>query len=140
MCFVDDQEHETSSAVEVRESGAKLGKETGKAKGRLGLEGDQDLMVEGGGRQVRIGEVDDGVDVRVEGVGKGAESGGLASADVAGDESGEAFLEGEREATLDFAVTARRVEVLAGDGLGEGGGVEAVEIIESSHRFHSPSS
>jgi hypothetical protein len=138
MRFVDDQEHETTPAVEVREGSAKLGEETSKAEGRFGLEGEQDLMVEGRGRQVRVGEVDDGVDIRVEGMGKGAESGRLASADIAGDESGEALLEGEREAALDFAVTARGVKVSTGDGPGERGRVEAVEIIESSHRFHSP--
>ena len=71
-------------------------------------------------------------------MGKGAEGSGLAGADVAGDEGGEAFLEGEGEASLDFAVAARGVKVLAGDGPGERGGIEAVEIIESSHRFHSP--
>jgi len=138
MRFVDDQEHETPPAVEVREGSAKLGEETDEAKGRFGLESEQGLMVESGGRQVRIGEVDDGVDIRVERVGKGAESGGLASADIAGDESGEALLESEREAALDFTVAARGVKVLAGDGPGERGRVEAVEIIESSHRFHSP--
>jgi len=138
MGFVDDQEHKTPPAVEVREGGAKLGEETDEAKGRFGLESEQGLMVESGGRQVRIGEVDDGVDIRVEGVGKGAESGGLASADIAGDEGREVLLEGEGEAALDFAVATRRVKVLAGDGPGERGGAEAVEIIESSHRFHSP--
>ena len=51
-------------------------------------------MVEGGGGQVGIGEVDDGVEVAVEGVGEGAEGGGLAGADVAGDERREALLEG----------------------------------------------
>jgi len=138
MRFVDDQEHETTPAVEVREGGAKLREETDEAKGGLGLEGEQGLMVESGGRQVRIGEVDDGVDIRIERVGKGAESGGLTSTDVAGDEGGEALLEGEGEAALDLAVTARRIKVLAGDGSGERGRVEAVEIIQSSHRFHSP--
>jgi len=138
VSLVDDEEGESALAVEVGESSAKLGEETGKAEGRLGLEGEQDLMVEGGGRQVRIGEIDDGIEVAVEGVGKGAEGSGLASADIAGDESGEALLESEREAALDFTVAARGVKVLAGDGPGERGRVEAVEIIESSHRFHSP--
>ena len=61
MSLVDDEEGEAALAVEVRESSAKLGEETSKAESRLGLEGEQDPMVEGGGRQVRIGEIDDGV-------------------------------------------------------------------------------
>jgi len=129
MRFVDDQEYETTPAVEVREGGAKLGEETDEAKGRFGLESEQGLMVESGGRQVGVGEVDNGIDIRVERVGKGAESGRLASADVAGDEGGVTLLEGEREAALDLAVAAGGVKVLAGDGSGERGGVEAVEII-----------
>ena len=88
-----------------------MGEEAGKAKGRLGPEGEQDLMIEGGGRQVRIGEVDDGVEVAVEGVGEGAKSSRLAGADIAGDEGGKTFLEGKGEAALDLLVAARGKEI-----------------------------
>jgi len=111
VSLVDDEEGEAALAGEVREGGAELGEETGEAEGRLGLEGEQDLMVEGRGRQVRIGEVDDGVEVAVEGVGEGAEGSGLAGADVAGDESGETLLEGKGQAALDLLVAARGKEV-----------------------------
>jgi hypothetical protein len=48
-----------------------LRQQAGEAESGLGLEGEQDLMVEGGGGEVGIGEVDDGVEVAVEGVGEG---------------------------------------------------------------------
>jgi hypothetical protein len=129
MSFVDDQEHETSLAGEIGESGTELRQELGKGVGRLGLEGEEDLTIEGSDGEVRVGEVDDGVEVVVERMGESAEGSGLAGADVAGDESGETLLESEREAALDFAVAARRVKVWAGDGPGERGRVESVGII-----------
>lgn len=138
MGFVDDQEHETSLACEIGESGTELRQELGKGVGRLGLEGEEDLTIEGGDGEVRVGEVDDGVEVVVERMGESAESGGLAGADVAGDESGETLLESEREAALDLAVTARGVKVSTGDRSGERGRVETVGIIQSSHCFLSP--
>jgi hypothetical protein len=55
VSLVDDEKDEATLAGEVRESGAELGEKTGKAEGRFGLEGEQDLMVEGDGRQMRIG-------------------------------------------------------------------------------------
>jgi hypothetical protein len=95
-------------------------------------------VVEGDGGEVRVGEVNDGEEVAVEGVSEGAESGGLAGADVAGDESGKALLEGEGEAALDLLVAAGGEEVGAGDRLGEGRGSEAIEIIQSSHGKGTP--
>jgi hypothetical protein len=133
VSFVDDEKSEAALAGEVREGSAELGEETGEAEGRLGLEGEQDLMVEGRGRQVRIGEVDDGVEVAVEGVGEGAQSGRLAGADVAGDEGRETFLEGKGKAALDLLVATRGKEVWARDGLGERGSAEAVKVIEGGH-------
>ena len=73
MGLVDDEEGEAAFAGAVGEGGAKLREETGEAEGRLGLQGKQDLVVKGGDGEVGVGEVDDGVDVAVEGVGKGAE-------------------------------------------------------------------
>ena len=95
-------------------------------------------MVEGSGGQVRIGEVDDGVEVAVEGVSEGAQGGGLAGADIAGDESGKTLLEGKGEAALYFLVATRGKEVWARDGLGERGSAEAVEVIQGGHCHRSP--
>jgi hypothetical protein len=56
-----------------------LGEETPEAKGRLDLQADQDLAVEGRGRQGGVGEIDDAIDVAVEGVGEGAKGGSTQS-------------------------------------------------------------
>jgi hypothetical protein len=104
-----------------------------KVVGGLGLQGEEDLAIEGGDGQVGVGEIDEGKEIAVEGVSKGAQSGGLAGTDVTGDESGKALLQGKGEATLDFSVVPRGEQVLAGDGLGEGSAVEAVELIECGH-------
>jgi hypothetical protein len=138
MGLVDDEEDEAAFAGQVGEGGAELGKETGKAKGWFDLEGEEELAVEGGDGEMRIGEIDNGEEVGVEGVGKGAKGSGLAGADVAGDEGRETFLESEGEAALDLAVGAGGEEVSAGDGLGEGGGGEAIEIMECGHRLDPP--
>jgi hypothetical protein len=115
-----------------------LGEAAAEAKGRLDLQANQDLAIEGRDREVGVGEIDDAINVAVEGVGEGAESGGLAGADVTGDEGREALLEGEGEAALDLLMAAGGVEVLGGDGFGERGSVEAVEVIESDHWTCSP--
>jgi hypothetical protein len=117
--------------VELREkmSEAELG---------LSLEGQQDLAIEGRDGEVRVGEIDDAIDVAVEGVSEGAQGGGFAGTDVTGDEGREALLEGEGEAALDLLMAAGRVKVLGGDGFGEGGLTEAVEVIESDHWTCSP--
>jgi hypothetical protein len=133
MGFVDDEEDEAALAGEVGEGDTELREEAREAKGRFDLEGQENLAIEGGDGEVGVGEVDDGVDIGVEGVGEGADGGGLAGADVPGDESGEALLEGEGEAALDFLVTARGEQVAAGDGLGERGRDEAVAVSEGGH-------
>jgi hypothetical protein len=115
-----------------------LGEETAEAKGRLDLQADQNLAVEGRGRHGGVGEIDDAIDIAVEGVGEGAKGGGFAGADVTGDEGREALLKSEGEAALDLLVAARGVEVLSGDRLGERGLVEAVDVIESDHRMSPP--
>ena len=136
--FVDDEQDVAALAGQVVEGGAELREEAHKAEGRLDLEGEEDLAVEGGDAQVGIGEIDDGVEVAVEGLGEGADGGGFAGADVAGDESGETLLEGKGEAALDLAVAAGRDRGSGGDGLGERGGGEAVKVIEAVIVVRSP--
>jgi hypothetical protein len=132
--LVDDEESEATFASQVGESDAELGEETSEAEGRLDLESEEELAVEGGDREVRVGEIDDGKEAGVEGMGESAEGSGLAGADVTGDESGETFLESKGKAALNLAVAAGGEEVSSGDGLGEGSEREAIEIIECSHR------
>ena len=58
MRFVDDEEDGAALTGQFGERGAQLREEAGEAESGLGLEGEQDLVVESGGGQVRIGEVD----------------------------------------------------------------------------------
>jgi hypothetical protein len=138
MALVDDEEDETAFAGEVSQGGLQLGLELEEVVGGFDLESEEDEAVEGRDGEKRVGEIDDVVDVAVEGLSEGAEGGGLASADIAGDEGREALLEGEGEAALGLLMAAGGEEVLGGDGLGEGGVIEAVDIIESDHRTWSP--
>ena len=91
------------------------------------------MGVEGGGLEIGIGQVDEGMEVAVQGMGKGAQGGGFAGADIAGDEGGQPFLEGKSQPTLNFLVAAGRKEVLGGDGATERGLFETIIIIEAGH-------
>jgi hypothetical protein len=136
--FIDDEEDVAALAGQVVESGAELGEETHKAESGLNLQGEEDFAIKGGDAEVGVREVDDGIEIAVESLGEGADGGGFAGADVAGDESGETVLEGEGQAALDFTVTARGIEVLGGDRFGEGCVGEGVTVIEAGHRSFSP--
>jgi hypothetical protein len=104
MSFVDDEENETALAGQVVEGGAELRQEAHETEGWFDLESEEDLTVEGRDAQVGIGEVDDGIEIAVEGLSESTDSGGLTSADVAGKEGRKAFLEGESQTALSFAV------------------------------------
>jgi hypothetical protein len=138
MSFIDDEEDVAALAGQVVEGRAELWEETHKAESGLNLESEQDLTVECRDTQVRIGEIDHGIEVAVEGLSEGAHGGRFAGADVAGDESGETVLEGEGQAALYLTVAARGIEVLGGDRLGKGRVGESVKVIEAGHGRFSP--
>jgi hypothetical protein len=73
----------------------------------------------------------------VQGMSKGAQGSRFAGADITGDESGQAFLQGKSQATLNFLVTVSREQVSGGDRSAEGGMLEAIIIIEAGHG-HAP--
>ena len=133
--LVDDKEHVAALAGQVVERSAELGQEAHEAKGRFYLEGEQDFAVEGADAEMGIGQVDDGIDVAVQGLGEGAGGGGFSGADVAGEEGGRAVLEGKGQAALSLAVAVRGVEVLGSDRLGERGLLKAIELIEIGLRI-----
>jgi hypothetical protein len=135
VSFVDDEQNAASFAGEIGERGVKLRKQLRKVKQRFSLESEQNLGVKGNDGETRVGKIDDGVDVGIEGVSKGAESGRFAGADFAGDESGKPLLESESETSLDLTVAARREKVAAGDGFCERCKQKAIEIIQSGHYF-----
>ncbi len=66
---------------------------------------------------------------------KGAEGSRFAGADIAGDESGEPFLEGKSETSQELTMSPRWEKVVAGDRFGERGETKAIEIIQSGHCF-----
>jgi hypothetical protein len=102
--FIDDEEDVAALACQVVESGAELGQETYKAEGGFDLQGEEDFAVECGDAEVRIGEINNGVQVAVESLSEGTHGGRFAGTDIAGDEGSETVLEGEGEAALDFTV------------------------------------
>jgi hypothetical protein len=104
--FIDDEQDVATLACQVVECGAELREETHKAESGFDLQSEEDFTVEGGDAKVRIGEVDDGVQIAVESLSEGTNGGGFAGADIAGDEGCETVLEREGEAALDFTVTA----------------------------------
>ena len=88
MCFVNDEQDIAALASQVVEGGTKLREKAHKAESRLNLKCEENFAVEGGDAEVRIGQVDQRVEVAVEGLCKGAHSGGLSGTDVAGNEMG----------------------------------------------------
>jgi acetolactate synthase small subunit len=59
----------------------------------------------------------------------------ILGSDIAGEEGGRAVLEGKGQAALGLAVATRGVEVLGGHRFGEGGLLEAIELIQTGHCF-----
>jgi hypothetical protein len=96
-----------------------LREETEESESGFGLELKENLAVESDDGEKRIRDIDDGVDVAVKGMDEGAQGSGLAGTDVAGDQGGETTLKSKGQASLDFAMAARRKKVIAGNGLGE---------------------
>jgi hypothetical protein len=138
MGFVDDKEDVAALASQVVERGAELGEETHKAKGRFYLESEEDFAVEGSDAKVRVGEIDDGVEIVVECLGKGTDGGRFPSPNVAGDQGRKALLEGKGQAALDLSVPARSIEVIAADRFGERGGGKAVKVTQCGHLVLTP--
>jgi hypothetical protein len=133
MGLVDDEQDVAAFAGQVEEGDLELGEEAREGEGGFDLQGEEDLAVEGGDFEEGVGQINQGIEVAVEGVGKGADGGRFAAADVAGDEGGQPFLEGESQPSLDFLVAASGEEVLARDGAGERGVVEMIVLIEAAH-------
>lgn len=138
MTFIDDEQHVAAGASKVSQGALQLGLQLEEIVGRFNLQGEQDLAIETGDGEMRVGEIDEVVDVAVERLSKGTEGRGLAGAYVAGDEGGEAFVQGEGQAPLDLLVPTRGIEILGSDRLGEGRLFEAIELIQSDHQVSPP--
>jgi hypothetical protein len=138
MSLIDDEQGGAAFAGEVAEGGMKLGEGTGKVESRFDVESEKDLVIKGDDGELGVREVDDGVEIGVEGLSESTNGGGFTGADVAGDESGDALMKSKGEAALDLGVPPSREEVLGGDGFGKGGVLKAVELIQTGHRFEPP--
>jgi len=103
--FIDDEEDVAALASQVVEGGAELWEKAHKTKSRFDLESEEDFAVEARDAEMRVGEIDHGVEVVVEGLGKGTNGSGFPGSDVAGEESGKTVLQGKGEASLDLAMT-----------------------------------
>lgn len=136
MSFVDDQDDGAALAGELFEGGLELGQELGEEKGGFDLQGQQDLAVKSGHFEVGIGEIDGGEKFGIKGLDKGAQSGGFAGTNIAGDQSGELFLEGESEPALDFLMAGGKEELLQGEVAAKRGLRKTIELIEKAH--HPP--
>jgi hypothetical protein len=75
MAFVDDEEDIAAFAGEVSQGALQLGLELEEVVGGFDLEGEEDLAVKGSDGEKKVGEIDDAIDVAVEGLSEGAESG-----------------------------------------------------------------
>jgi len=135
VSFVDNEQNAATFTGQIGERGVKLREQLRKVKKRFGLESEKNLGIKGNDGETRVGKIDDGVNVGIEGVSKGAEGGRFAGTNIAGDESGKPFLESESETGLDLAIAARGKEVAAGDGFCERGKLKTIEIIQSGHCF-----
>jgi hypothetical protein len=136
--FVDDEQDVAALAGQVVEGGAELREETHKAESGLYLESKENLPIEGRDAQVRVREIDDGVEIMVEGLCKSADGSRFPGADVAGEKGRKALLKGKGQAALDFAVATGSVEVLAIDRFGERGSGKAEKVTQYGHLVLAP--
>ena len=72
MGLVDEEENIAAFARQVLEGGPELGQEAQEAKSRFDLQGEEDFAVEGTDAEMGLGQIDDGIDVAVQGPGEGA--------------------------------------------------------------------
>ena len=70
--FVDNEQEIAPLAGEIGQGGTELRQEAVESVGRFDLEGQEDLAVEGGDLEMRVGQVSDRKQVAVQGVDKGA--------------------------------------------------------------------
>ena len=138
MGLIDDEEDVAALAGQLVDGGVELGEETAEAESGLGLEANQDLLIESGDGKVGVGEIDYVIEIAVQGMGEGAQGRGLAGAHVTGDEGRELVQQGNLEAPLHLLMAAGGVESVGGHGLGKGCGGKAVDVIEGHHRTVSP--
>jgi hypothetical protein len=86
--LVNDEERTTALPEGIVEGITELGEHLAEGVSGFNLKAKQDLTIENGSVEIGIGEVNDGKELLVEGVGESAQSGGFADTDITGDQSG----------------------------------------------------
>lgn len=125
MGLVNDEEGETIFAGQGLESLLELGEQAVKGMGRFKLEGQEDVGIQGSDIEAGVGQINQGMEGAVKGLDKGANGGGFAGVDLAGDEGGQTLLQGVGQAALNFLVPAGGEELMGRDGPAERGLTEA---------------
>jgi hypothetical protein len=113
--LIDNDDGLTGVLGEVGQGSAQAFAEAARVESGADVEGGEEMSEEGLDGEIGVGDVSGEVKVRVQGLDKGAHGSGLAGADVAGDEGGEAVLEGEGEASLNLLMGGRGEEVARGE-------------------------
>jgi hypothetical protein len=86
VCLINDENGTTTLTEGVVEGITELGQHLAEGVSGFNLKAKQDLTIEDGGVEIGIGEVNDGKELAVEGVGESAQGGGFTDADIAGDQ------------------------------------------------------
>lgn len=131
MGLVDDQDGGHLALVGQQVAAAAQSQHHALAKGRHRLaELAEHLAVQPGDADEGVGGVDDDEAGRVEPVDEGAQGGGLARADLAGDQADAALADQEAQAGLELLLAGGHEELAGGQAAAEGGDAEAVELLE----------
>jgi len=137
--LVDDEDGAATLLSQFGQGDVETLAEAARVEGSADVEGGEQVGEESLDGEIGIGQVGGEVEVGVEGVDEGADGGGLAGADVAGDQCREAMLEGEGEAGVEFLVGVGGEEVTRGERFIEGQAEAAKEITQLlRHRRYAP--
>ena len=129
--FVEDEQGEALlGADEVFEGRADAGDHSGLAEGWLVAQSDQDIAVQAGDAEGGIGQVDGQVAIGVERGDEAAHGGGLAAADLAGDQAHALLVDQVRQACPQLGLATRGQDVGGGDVFGEGQAGKAIELLK----------
>jgi len=85
--FINDEQGAATLTVSVVEGIMELGEHSAEIKSGFNLKAKQDLAIKGSGLEMRIGEINDGKEMAVEGVGEGPQCSGFTNTDIASDQS-----------------------------------------------------
>jgi hypothetical protein len=86
--LINDEQGTTALTEGIVEGSTELGQHLAEGVSGFNLKTKQDLTIEDSGIEVGVGKIDDGKELVVEGMSESTQSGRLADADIASDQSG----------------------------------------------------